>query len=179
MTPFETVVAAKLIEQGYDVLTSGWPDFCAVKVTNSSVEARFIEVKGQGDKLRRNQQKLHKILQMLGIEVEVIQEDAKQRMQYPPMLSTGLKVVRRHLSGRPPIARHAAISFLETELQNGPKLVREILRQATVLGVKRSTLYRTRDAMMIVQKQIGDSVTWELPINPSEEKTNVATEVIT
>ena len=86
MTPFEAVIASKLIEQGCEVLTSGWPDFCVVKKTGDTTEVRFIEVKGRGDALRPSQQKLHKILRILGMEVEVIQEDANHRMQYPPLL---------------------------------------------------------------------------------------------
>jgi len=171
MTPFEAVVASKLIEQGYEVLTSGWPDFCAVKTTEDSVEVRFIEVKGRGDVLRSSQQKLHKILRTLGLEVEVIQEDAQHRMQYPPAVVLGIRVVRRHLLGRPPKARQKAILFFERELKDGPQLMRGLLQKAqTVEQITRGTFYRTAKDMNISRKIIGNDVIWELPMKITEEK---------
>ena len=170
MTPFEAVIASKLIEQGYDVLTSGWPDFCAVKKVGDTTEVRFIEVKGRGDALRPNQQKLHKILRILGMEVEVIQEDAKHRMQYPSFLLSGVQVTRHHLGGRPPVARQAAILFLEEELKAGPKNIRDLLRKCLNLSIcSRGTLYRTKDAMMIAQKRVGSEIVWELSVTRVEE----------
>jgi hypothetical protein len=171
MTPFEAVIASKLIEQGYDVLTSGWPDFCAIKQEGGTTEVRFIEVKGRGDALRPSQQKMHKILRVLGLEVEVIQEDAQHRMQYPPLLLSGVKVTRHHLGGRPALARQAAILFLEKELKGGPALVRDILRKCLNLRIcSRGTLYRTKDAMRLTQKILGNDVVWELPETQMEEQ---------
>lgn len=173
MTPFEAVIASKLIEQGYEVLTSGWPDFCVVKKTEGSVEVRFIEVKGRGDALRPSQKKLHAILKILGIEVEMIQEDADHRMQYPPTLVSGIRVVRHHLGGRPPVARQIAILFLEEELKTGPQKVRDILLKFRSLkGCSRGTLYRTKDAMMITQKRVGSDIVWDLPATQVEEPTS-------
>lgn len=167
MTPFEAVIASKLIEQGYDVLTSGWPDFCAIKKEGDVTEVRFIEVKGRGDVLRPSQQKLHKVLMTLGLEVEVIQEDAAHRMQYPPALATGIRVVRRHLGGRPPIAAQKAILFLEAELKDGPKKVQDIFRNAR--GISRSTLYRTATDKRVIKTFRDGEVVWELPANQVEE----------
>lgn len=163
MTPFEDVVASKLIEQGYDVLTSGWPNFCAVKRDGAVTVVRFIEVKGRGDALRVSQQKLHKILHILGFEVEVIQEDANHRMQYPPDLSSGVRVVKKAVTGRPATARHRAILFLESELKLGPKRFCELLKRAADLKISRATLYRTHDAMQIIRRIADGEIFWELP----------------
>ena len=171
MTPFEAVIASKLIEQGYEVLTSGWPDFCAVKRTYDSTEVRFIEVKGRGDALRPIQQKMHKILRILGMEVEVIQEDPEHRMQYPPLLLSGVAVARHHIGGRPADARSAAILFLEDELKTGPKVVRDVIQKYLNLKIgSRGTLYRTKDAMRITSSRLGDRIVWNLPVAPSEEQ---------
>jgi hypothetical protein len=170
MTPFEAVIASKLIEQGYSVLTSGWPDFCAVKQVGDVVEVRFIEVKGRGDVLRPSQQKLHKILRILGMDVEVIQEDANHRMQYPPSLASGVTVVKKHLTGRPPIKGQIAIPFLREELRDGPKASREIIRKAFDLGVSRGTIYRYAKDMQIVSKRSGTEIVWELPTQSEEPK---------
>lgn len=171
MTPFEAVIASKLIEQGYEVLTSGWPDFCVVKKTEGSVEVRFIEVKGRGDALRPSQKKLHAILKILGIEVEMIQEDADHRMQYPPTLVSGIRVVRHHLGGRPPTVAQKAIPFLDAELKDGPKKSRDLVQKAGELGISRATLYRVaKDKQVIKTLQIGE-VVWELPVQQTEEQT--------
>jgi hypothetical protein len=169
MTPFEAVVASKLIEQGYEVLASGWPDFCVVKTIGDTTEIRFIEVKGRGDALRPSQQKLHKILRVLGLEVEVIQEDAEHRMQYPPSLASGVRVVRRHLGGRPPIAAQKAIPFLIAELSDGPKKVRDIFRKAKAAGISRSTLYRVAKDKQVINSFQSEGIIWELPVQQVEE----------
>jgi len=169
MTPFEAVVASKLIEQGYDVLSSGWPDFCVVKKTGEVTEVRFIEVKGLKDIVRANQQKLHRILRILGLEVEVIQENSKHRMQYPPALSTGILVVRKEITGRPAIGRQKAIFFLESELKTGPKPVHELIQKAFDSQISRATLYRTKSAMRIKQTSLGRQKVWELPVESVEE----------
>jgi len=166
MTPFEAVIASKLIEQGYDVLASGWPDFCAVKTTGDVTEVRFIEVKGRGDTLKPNQKKLHKILNILGLEVEVIQEDANHRMQYPPALATGVRVVRRHLGGRPPAARQKAIEFLHKTLPFSLS-VSNMVKLATEEGISRSTLYRTMVDMRLKKIIVGREARW---VNRPEEK---------
>jgi hypothetical protein len=171
MTPFEAVVASKLIEQGCEVLTSGWPDFCVVKKTGDVVEVRFIEVKGRGDILRPSQQKIHKILRMLGIEVEVIQEDVHHRMQYPPSLDSGIRVVRKHLTGRPPVVRQLAIPFLMDELSDGPKIARDVIRKASELKISRSTLYRLVLDMGVIRTLVDGGIVWGLPANLVEEKT--------
>jgi hypothetical protein len=169
MTPFEAVIASKLIEQGYEVLTSGWPDFCVVKKTGDTTEVRFIEVKGRGDALRLSQQKMHKILRILGMEVEVIQEDAQHRMQYPPLLLSGVKVTRHWLGGRPPVARQAAILFLEEELKAGPRKCRDVLRKCLNLHIcSRGTLYRTKTDMGVTQSRVGADIIWELPVTQVE-----------
>lgn len=170
MTPFEAVVASKLIEQGYDILSSGWPDFCAVKTTGEVTEVRFIEVKGLKDILRANQQKLHKILRILGFEVEVIQENPRHRMQYPPALSSGVRVIRKEIAGRPAIGRQKAIFFLEYELKNGPKPVHELIQKAFDSQISRATLYRTKSALRIIQTSLGRKKVWELPVTQAEEK---------
>jgi hypothetical protein len=171
MTPFEAVIAAKLIEQGYEVLTSGWPDFCVIKKTGDTTEVRFIEVKGRGDALRPNQKKLHEILRILGMEVEVIQEDVKHRMQYPPLLATGVKIVRKHLTGRPPEVRNSAILFLESELSDGPKSGRYLIRKARDMhNISRSTLFKTAQDMRLARKKYGTEVVWERPADSIEEK---------
>lgn len=170
MTPFEAVVAQDLIAQGYTVLTSGWPDFCVVKQAGESTEVRFIEVKGLGDKLRANQQKIHNILRILGFEVEVIQENSKYRMQYPPALTSGVRVIRKEISGRPALGRQKAIFFLEYELKNGPKAVHELLQKAFDSQISRATLYRTKSALRIIQTGLGREKSWELPVTQMEEK---------
>ena len=170
MTPFEAMIASKLIEQGYEVLTSGWPDFCAIKKTGDVIEVRFIEVKGRGDALRPNQKKLHGILHILGLEVEMIQEDANHRMQYPPALASGIRVVKKHLTGRPDTARQRTIPFLKSELSGGSTTVRELLYKAHEQGISRSTLYRTAQEMGISKKITGGEVVWELPTQSKEQK---------
>jgi hypothetical protein len=170
MTPFETVVADDLAGQGYRVFSSGWPDFCAIKQTGDTTEVRFIEAIGRGDMLRASQQKLHGILRMLGFEVEVIQEDAKYPMQYPPALRSGVRIVRKEIVGRPALGRQKSISFLEDELKQGPQPVQDLLIKASDSGISRATLYRTKTAMGIVQTGKGRKKIWELPVVCPEEK---------
>ncbi len=67
----EIKVAQNLEAEGYRVLKRGWPDFLAVK--NGKV--RFIEVKKQGQRLKKQQEEVKAILKLLGIEVEVIYGD--------------------------------------------------------------------------------------------------------
>lgn len=169
MTPFQVIIASKLTEQGYKVLTSGWPDFCAIKEIGDETEVRFIEAHGRGDAIQINQKKIHEILNILGLEVEVVQEDINHRMQYPPSLASGVHVVRKHLIGRPAVVSQVAIAFLQNELKTGPKIGRDVLRKATELKIGRSTIYRTKDAMNVAQKRIGRDIVWELPAAPTEE----------
>lgn len=169
MTPFEAVVERDLIAQGYRVLHYGWPDFCAVKQDGGATEVRFIEVKALGHALSADQQKLHKILKILGFEVEVIQEDAKHRMQYPPALAVGFRVIKKEITGRPDIARQKALFFLEYELKSGPKPLRDILQKAHDLSISRATLYRTKDALRLIQKKIGRGAVWALPVTQVED----------
>lgn len=170
MTPFDTVVAEKLTRQGYEVLSSGWPDFCAIKKTGDGVEVRFIDARGRGDLTHPDQKKLVGVLQMLGIEVELIQEDVNHRMEYPPDVVAGIRVVKRHLSGRPAVVRQTAIQFLRENLKTGPKPAYELSQLADSAGISRATLYRTARDMGVVKKTAG----WALPVVHSEEKNNVS-----
>ncbi len=169
MTPFEAVVASKLIEQGYEVLTCGWPDFCAIRVVDGATEVRIIEVKGRGDALRPSQKKVHRILNLVGLEVEVIQEDAQHRMQCPPDVAAGVRVARKHRGGRPAMVTQKAIPYLQSRLSDGPVRGSVLVRNASEFGISRSTLYRLALDLRIVRSTRDGEVYWELPA-PEEEK---------
>jgi len=70
MTPSEEIAKKQLEEEGWTVLNDGWPDFLAFRPDGT---VRFIEVKGDKDSVRFNQQKVHDVLRSLGLNVEVMQ----------------------------------------------------------------------------------------------------------
>ena len=69
INPTEMEVAESLIDDGWEVMKKGWPDFLAVR----GDEIRFIEVKQKGQRLKPQQKRMAKILmEFLNIEVEVM-----------------------------------------------------------------------------------------------------------
>lgn len=57
MNKFEKAVAEHYRQEGWDVLSNGWPDFlCVRKGKNSKYELLAVEVKSKNDKLRPNQE---------------------------------------------------------------------------------------------------------------------------
>lgn len=139
MTPFEAVVASELFRQGYDVLTSGWPDQLAINWETKKV--RLIEVKGVGDTVRANQRKMHEAFRVMGFEVEVIQEDPNFRMTWNENIPSGSSDYRQSHAGRPNSAMKHALDFLQRELQDGDS-ASGLIARANTASISRATLYR-------------------------------------
>lgn len=64
----ERVVYNSLLQNGYDVLRGGWPDFLAVK----GREIIMVEVKSKNDRLSGTQRIMHETLRKLGARVDVV-----------------------------------------------------------------------------------------------------------
>lgn len=55
---FEKKAKARYEAEGWEVLTSGWPDFLLVKkCADGTLELKGVEAKSKGDKLRPNQRR--------------------------------------------------------------------------------------------------------------------------
>jgi hypothetical protein len=62
-------VVQQLLDDGYEVLTKGWPDILAIRGDT----VRMIEVKSpHACGLSRGQQRMHEILKGLGFKVEIV-----------------------------------------------------------------------------------------------------------
>jgi hypothetical protein len=167
MTPFQAVVAADLIRQGYKVLTSGWPDFCAVREENGKTTIRFIEVKGKGDDLRTGQTRMHGALRAAGFDVEVIRENRNQPMTWSEPNPS--QPVQPNRDGRPDDKLQASVRFLRNRLQDGPRTIKSLIRDAReVENLSRSTMYHAAKFLQVLTKTYEGRSIWELP-RPSQE----------
>ena len=72
MARHERALAQRFSDAGYAVLLNGWPDLLVER------DGRIVayEVKGPGDTLRPNQERMHAALRRAGIVVETIDENA-------------------------------------------------------------------------------------------------------
>lgn len=76
MTRYEKTIREDLEKQGYTVLSSGWPDFLAYRMSSSGKpEIRLVEVKAHSDHLRDNQKELHSVFSAYGLPVQVVWEE--------------------------------------------------------------------------------------------------------
>ena len=74
----ENIIKKKAIEDGWEILTNGYPDFLLYKEQTN--EVLFIEVKSQtarekkqqGGELSPNQKRMHQILKNLGFIVKIV-----------------------------------------------------------------------------------------------------------
>lgn len=171
MTPFEAVVAAEMIRQGYEVLTKGWPDQLAINWETKKV--RLIEVKGIGDDIRASQRKMHDALRLMGFDVEIIRENPDKRMTW---VEDGESQYRpRGFGGRPNIQMQAAMNFLRVNLQNNPPINGKQLIQTArdTENISRSTLYHAANNLGIKMTHIAAGITtWELPRKEVENGVN-------
>ena len=65
---YQIKIQKHLESSGWTVLSKGWPDFICAK----GKKVRVIEAKSPRGKLSHEQKKMHPLLQMLGIKVEVL-----------------------------------------------------------------------------------------------------------
>jgi hypothetical protein len=156
MTPFETVVAGRLIEQGYEVYTSGWPDFCCVKKDGDRQIVVFVEVKSATDGIRDNQKKIHAVFQSLGIEVKVIHENPDVRMS--PLMEN----MDAPKMGRPDTKLQTAIQWLEAALQDGEPVRTQLLRENAKgeLNISSQTLDRAFSALKVKSRKVAGHWCW-------------------
>lgn len=78
--PREKEIQEDLMNQGWNVLYKGWPDFLFYKEENGKIVAFFVEVKRKGKefsntyatKLSPEQKKMHYVLKKLGLDIKVI-----------------------------------------------------------------------------------------------------------
>ena len=64
----QRAIQAKLEKDGWEVFTTGWPDFICLK----DDKVRVIEAKGIEKKLTKAQIRTHELLSKLGVKVEVL-----------------------------------------------------------------------------------------------------------
>ena len=86
----ERAVQEDCIRSGWKVLYKGWPDFLFYKEENGKIQAFFMEVKrkpyhnGRGAftqrktfdvRLSPEQEEMHRVLKLLGLDVKLIQKE--------------------------------------------------------------------------------------------------------
>ena len=71
MNKSETQVAKYFEDQGYTVLSTGWPDLMLIRRGRYEGVAT-VEVKRGSDKVRPNQEEMHKALRMAGVPIYVV-----------------------------------------------------------------------------------------------------------
>lgn len=85
----EEMVKNEAISKGYEVLEKGWPDFLLFDPITK--EAIFAEVKSYtngGKYLSKEQHKMHKVLEELGLDIRIIRvPDVKNRGFGPGLCS--------------------------------------------------------------------------------------------
>lgn len=70
MNPSEFKFCEEAIDDGYEVLRSGWPDFLLLK----DGKAIFVEVKRGSDRLTTGQLRMMRALKLLGHEAHVLHD---------------------------------------------------------------------------------------------------------
>ena len=85
--------------RGYTVLKDGWPDFLVYKTVNGQKDIRAVEVKLNVDAVRPNQQENHRILNMLGVPVDIHWVGRQPSLRRKP--GKALKDPRKCRCGKP------------------------------------------------------------------------------
>lgn len=79
MTESEKLVHASLIAEGWTVLRNGWPDFLCFR----NKEFKAVEVKHGMDVVHPNQKANHRVLRLMGLDVQVVYPCGKGKLKRP------------------------------------------------------------------------------------------------